>query len=89
MTTDGAIDLLRNAMIIAAQSAGPVLLAALIVGLLTGVFQTATQVNEASVSYLAKLIAVAATLVVMGPLILTGLIDYTRTSIRAISGIIK
>jgi flagellar biosynthesis protein FliQ len=89
MTTDGAIDLLRNAMIIAAQSAGPVLLAALIVGLLTGVFQTATQVNEASVSYLAKLIAVAATLVVMGPLILTGLIDYTRSSIRAISGIIK
>lgn len=89
MTTDGAIDLLRNAMIIAAQSAGPVLLAALIVGLLTGVFQTATQVNEASVSYLAKVIAVAATLVVMGPLILTGLIDYTRTSIRAISGIIK
>ena len=76
-------------MIIAAQSAGPVLLAALIVGLLTGVFQTATQVNEASVSYLAKLIAVAATLVVMGPLILTGLIDYTRGSIRAISGIIK
>ena len=89
MTTDGAIDLLRNAMIIAAQSAGPVLLAALIVGLLTGVFQTATQVNEASVSYLAKLIAVAATLVVMGPMILTGLVDYTRQSIRAISGIIK
>jgi flagellar biosynthesis protein FliQ len=89
MTTDGAIDLLRNAMLIAAQAAGPVLLAALIVGLLVGVFQTATQVNEASVSYLAKLIAVAATLVVMGPLILTGLVDYTRTSIRAISGIIK
>jgi flagellar biosynthesis protein FliQ len=89
MTTDGAIDLLRNAMLIAAQAAGPILLAALIVGLLVGVFQTATQVNEASVSYLAKLIAVAATLVVMGPLILTGLVDYTRQSIRAISGIIK
>jgi flagellar biosynthetic protein FliQ len=89
MTTDGAIDLLRNAMLIAAQAAGPLLLAALIVGLLVGVFQTATQVNEASVSYLAKVIAVAATLVVMGPLILTGLVDYTRTSIRSISGIIK
>ena len=89
MTTDGAIDLLRNAMLIAAQAAGPILLAALVVGLLVGVFQTATQVNEASVSYLAKLIAVAATLVVMGPLILTGLVDYTRQSIRAISGIIK
>ncbi len=89
MTTDGAIDLLRNAMLIAAQAAGPVLLAALIVGLIVGVFQTATQVNEASVSYLAKLIAVAATLVVMGPMILTGLVDYTRQSIRAISGIIK
>lgn len=89
MTTDGAIDLLRNAMLIAAQTAGPILLAALIVGLMVGVFQTATQVNEASVSYLAKLIAVAATLVVLGPLILTGLVDYTRHSIRAISGVVR
>ncbi len=89
MTTDGAIDLLRNAMLIAAQAAGPVLLAALMVGLLVGVFQTATQVNEASVSYLAKLIAVSATLVIVGPLILTQLVDYTRSSIRSISGIVR
>ncbi len=89
MTSDGAIDLLRNAMLIAAQVAGPVLLAALAVGLLVGVFQTATQVNEASVSYLAKLVAVAAALVVIGPLMLSELVDYTRASIRAISGVVR
>jgi flagellar biosynthetic protein FliQ len=89
MTTDGAIDLLRNAMLIAGQVAGPVLLAALFVGLLVGVFQTATQVNEASVSYLAKLIAVAVALIVVGPLMLTQLVDYTRTSIRSIAGVVR
>jgi flagellar biosynthetic protein FliQ len=89
MTTDGAIDLLRNAMLIAGQVAGPVLLAALFVGLLVGVFQTATQVNEASVSYLAKLIAVAIALIVVGPLMLTQLVDYTRTSIKNIAGVVR
>ena len=89
MTTDGAIDLLRNAMLIAAQVAGPVLLAALFVGLVVGVFQTATQVNEASVSYLAKLIAVAVALVIVGPLMLTQLVDYTRHSIQSISGVVR
>jgi flagellar biosynthetic protein FliQ len=60
-----------------------------VVGLLVGIFQTATQVNEASLSYLAKLIAVAAALVVVGPLMLTQLVDYTRSSIRAISGVVR
>jgi flagellar biosynthesis protein FliQ len=89
MSSDGAIDLLRNAMLIAAQVAGPVLLAALVVGLMVGIFQTATQVNEASVSFLAKLIAVAVALVVLGPLMLTELVDYTRASIKAISGVVR
>jgi len=89
MTTDGAIDLLRNAMLIAGQVAGPVLLAALFVGLLVGVFQTATQVNEASVSYLAKLIAVSLALIVVGPLMLTQLVDYTRASIKNIAGVVR
>jgi hypothetical protein len=52
-------------------------------------YHSATVEESLLEDYLAKLIAVAATLVVMGPLILTGLVDYTRQSIRGISGIIK
>ena len=74
MTTEAALDLMRNAMVIAATVATPVLVAALIVGLLVGVLQTATQVNEASVSFLFKLLAVAAALVVFGPFMLTELV---------------
>ena len=88
MTTEGALDLMRNAMLIAAQVATPVLLAALIVGLGIGILQTATQVNEASLSFLFKLLAVAAALVVFGPMMLTALVEYTRHSIASIAQVV-
>lgn len=89
MTSDGAIDLLRNALIISAQIAGPALIVALVVGIAVGVFQAATQVNEASLSYLTKLIAVALTLIVVGPLALTKLVEYTRHSVEGITRVVR
>jgi flagellar biosynthetic protein FliQ len=89
MTTEGALDLLRNAMLIGAEVSGPMLLAALAVGLLVGILQTATQVNEASVSFLAKLIAVGLTLIVIGPYMLTQLIDYTQRTLGGLSQVVR
>ena len=66
MTTDGAVELLRNALIVAALVVGPMLAVALFVGLIVGVLQAATQVNEASISFVTKLIAIVATFVVLG-----------------------
>ena len=54
------------------------LLVSLIVGLLVAVFQAATQLNEQSLSFLPKLLAVAATMVLAGPWILSVIVDYTR-----------
>jgi len=88
MTTEGALDLFRAAMMVAAQVAAPVLVAALIVGLLVGVMQTATQVNESSVSFLFKLVAVALALVVFGPAMLEQLVEYTRHSISSIGQVV-
>lgn len=88
MTTEGALDLMRNAMVIAATVASPVLFAALIVGLVVGVMQTATQVNEASLSFLFKLLAIAAALIVFGPMMLTELVEYTRHSISSIAEVV-
>lgn len=89
MTTDGAVDLLRNAMIAAAKVGGPFLLVALIVGLLVGVMQAATQVNEASVTYVTKLLAVGAAITVLGSWTLNQLVDYTSRTLGSIANVIR
>jgi flagellar biosynthesis protein FliQ len=89
MTTDGAVELMRNMLLIIAQVAGPSLLSALVVGLFIGVLQTATQVNEASISFVTKLIGVTVALVTAGPYVLAKLIDYTRNTIGSISEIVR
>ena len=89
MTTDGAVDLLRAAMIAAAKVSGPFLLVALVVGLIVGVLQAATQVNEASVSYVTKLLAVGATIIVLGSWTLNQLVDYTSRTLGSIANVIR
>jgi flagellar biosynthetic protein FliQ len=89
MTPEGALDLVRNALLVVAQVAGPVLVAALVVGLIVGIVQTATQVNESSVSFVAKLLAVVAALAVAGPYAARTVIDYTRRNITSISEIVQ
>jgi flagellar biosynthetic protein FliQ len=57
---------------------GPIVLAGLIVGLIVSVFQAATQINEATLTFVPKLIVIAAVLVVLGPSMVGSLIDLTR-----------
>ena len=56
----------------------PLLLAALIVGLIVSVFQAATQINEMTLSFIPKLVAIFAALLISGPWIITMLTDYMR-----------
>ena len=58
MTNDAALDLIRRTFIVAAQVASPALLAALAMGVFVGILQASTQVNEPSVTFLMKLLAV-------------------------------
>ena len=89
MTTDGAVKVLRIAMIAAAIVAGPMLLAALVVGLIVGVLQAATQVNEASISYVSKLLVISATFIVLGSWTLRQLVDYTSRTIASITEVTR
>lgn len=89
MTTDGAVELFRNAFIISALIAGPPLLAALLVGLVVGVLQAATQVNEASIAFVSKLIAVGLCFAVLGSWTVRQLVDYTSRTIGSISEITR
>lgn len=89
MTTDWALDLLRSLLIVLAQVAGPALFAALVVGVAVGIMQTATQVNEASVSFVTKLVGVGVALLVGGPSVLSTLVDYTVRSISSIAEVVR
>jgi flagellar biosynthesis protein FliQ len=66
--------------------AAPLLLTILAVGLLVSILQAATQINEATLSFIPKLLAVVAVLVIAGPWSLSVLIDYLRGVLIAIPG---
>ncbi len=89
MTTDGALELFRNALIIGAKVTGPMLLVALIIGLVVGVLQAATQVNEASISFVTKLIAIGVTAIVLGSWTLRQMVDYTSRPISSSSEVVR
>lgn len=68
--------------------AAPLLLVALAVGLLVGIFQAATQINEMTLSFIPKLVGMAATLLVAGPWMLRELVTYTRQLLESIPSLV-
>jgi flagellar biosynthetic protein FliQ len=68
--------------------AAPLLLVALVIGLLVGIFQAATQINEMTLSFIPKLIGMAAAMMIAGPWMLKQLVSYTRMLIESIPSLI-
>jgi flagellar biosynthetic protein FliQ len=64
--------------------AGPLLLTALGVGLLVSIFQAATQINEATLTFVPKIVAAVAVLAVAGPWMVTTLVEYLRSILMSI-----
>ena len=62
----------------------PVLLVVLVVGLVVSIFQAATQINEATLSFVPKVLAAVAVLAIAGPWMLTTLVDYLATTLQSI-----
>jgi flagellar biosynthetic protein FliQ len=88
MTPEVVMTIGQRALEITILLAAPLLLAALIIGLLVGVFQAATQINEMTLSFIPKLIGMAGTLVVAGPWMLKTIVGYTRDLFESIPGLI-
>jgi len=82
-------DLARNAMMVAALVAAPLLIVALLVGLVVSILQTMTQIQEQTLSFVPKLVAVAATFLVALPWILQLLVEYTAQLFRSLPGMIS
>jgi flagellar biosynthetic protein FliQ len=68
----------RHAIEVTLMISAPLLLAALAVGLIVSIFQAATQINEATLTFIPKLIALFVVMVVAGPWMLTVMLDYMR-----------
>ncbi|CAM2148835.1 MULTISPECIES: flagellar biosynthesis protein FliQ [Paraburkholderia] len=89
MTPEMVMTLSHQAMYVALLLAAPLLLVSLAVGLIVSLFQAATQINESTLSFIPKLIAIAVTLVIAGPWMLTTMLDYMHqmfTSIPSLAG---
>jgi len=88
MTPETVMTIAQRALEITMLLAAPLLLVALFVGLLVGIFQAATQINEMTLSFIPKLIGMAATVVIAGPWMLKVIISYTRELFESIPGLI-
>jgi flagellar biosynthetic protein FliQ len=88
MTPEMIMTIGQRALETTMMLAAPLLLAALLVGLLVGVFQAATQINEMTLSFIPKLVGMAVTLVVAGPWMLKLIVGYTRELFESIPGLI-
>ena len=87
MDTNTVVDLGRQALWITVLILAPLLAVALFVGLVIGVLQAATSINEATLSFIPKLAAMAIALAVLGGWQLTTLVDYTRSIFQRIPGL--
>ena len=72
------IDLARQALWMTVLISAPMLVVALVVGVVVGIFQAATSVNEMTLSFIPKVVAMALALAVVGSWQLGMLVDYTR-----------
>ena len=83
------IEVTFKALWMAFVLSGPVLIALLVVGLIIGILQAATSVNESSVAFIPKLLVIAVVLLVAGPVSLALFVDYLREVIMELPDFLR
>ena len=89
MTPQTVVTIGQQALMVMLLLAAPLLLTSLVVGLFVSVLQAATQINEMTLSFIPKLVAISVTLAIAGPWMLKTLVGYTRELIISIPGLIN
>ena len=84
MNQDTVVNLASQAMSLALKIAGPLLLVALVIGLVISIFQAVTQIQEQSLSLIPKIAGVAVVILVLGPWMLGQIVSYTTALYTAI-----
>jgi flagellar biosynthetic protein FliQ len=88
MTPETVMTIAERALELTLMLAAPMLVVALLVGLLIGVFQAATQINEMTLSFIPKALGISAAMVIAGPWMLKELVNYTRALIESIPSLV-
>ena len=88
MNQDTDVNLATQAMTLALEIAGPILLLGLIIGLLMSIFQAVTSIQEQSLSFIPKVVGVAVLIVVLGPWMLDQLVTYAQNLYMSIPQLI-
>ena len=89
MTSEVVMTMTYTALKVALILAGPLLLVTLVVGLVISIFQAATQVNEMTLSFIPKILAVGIAVVVLGPWLISTMVDYMQNLLRGIPGLVN
>jgi flagellar biosynthetic protein FliQ len=88
MTPTTVIEIGRNALELTLMISAPLFIAALVTGLIVSIFQAATQINEATLSFVPKLVVIFITMIVAGPWMITMMTDYMRRLYESIPAMI-
>ncbi|MEM7234401.1 MAG: flagellar biosynthetic protein FliQ [Planctomycetota bacterium] len=82
---DRVIDVFREALVMVLQLSLPLLLVGLVVGLSVSLFQAMTQIQEQTLAFIPKILAVVATLIILMPTLLRWALEYTATTLYDLS----
>jgi flagellar biosynthetic protein FliQ len=89
MSADQALSTILELFKTVMWVAGPILAVSLVAGLLVGVAQTVLQINEQSVSFIVKVAAIVGVLLLLGPMLASKVVEYTRTSLSSIENVVR
>ena len=78
----------QHGLMLLLMVSAPVLLVVLVVGLVVSIFQAATQINEATLSFVPKVVGAVVVLAIAGPWMVQTLVDYIRTTLMAIPSVV-
>ncbi|GAB7545237.1 MULTISPECIES: flagellar biosynthesis protein FliQ [Cupriavidus] len=88
MTPETVMSIATQAMKMTLMLSAPLLLVALVAGLVVSLFQAATQINEMTLSFIPKLLALFATMVLAGPWMINTFVDYMREVFQGIPALV-
>ncbi len=89
MSEADVMQIITNAMWMAARIGAPILLTSLVVGVLVGLLQSVTQIQEPTLSFVPKFLAIGLVIIISGPWILQEIVTYTESLIRGLPAMIS
>ena len=84
MTREAFLEIIQRALTVAVILGGPPLIVSLVVGLVVSLIQAVTQLNESTLTFIPKVVAILAVLVLLGPWMLESLLDFARSILIAL-----